>query len=198
MSLLLLDQRHQQDLQLLTSIPLEIITQFCRIAIESLGKGTKPSFVKAAQNLGVSQDKIAAAVNALSYLFGQSARLMLNDISFIESIYILRFSPELSEHLKQLYLASKNQIREILKDTSITFPEYNNLEWRLDTQIASRCLRNQVTPIFTLKLDIKKPELESIYLQTDIVNMRHLCFELEQALDELKSAHCRRILRNIK
>jgi hypothetical protein len=36
------------------------------------------------------------------------------------------------------------------------------------------------------------------YLQTDIVSLKHIISELEGALHELKSAHSRRIIRNVK
>ena len=36
------------------------------------------------------------------------------------------------------------------------------------------------------------------YLQTDIANLKHIVAELERALQEMKSAHCRRIIRNVK
>lgn len=41
-------------------------------------------------------------------------------------------------------------------------------------------------------------DTDSQIFQTDPVNLVHLTSELENALAEMKTAHCRRIVRNIK
>ena len=52
-----------------------------------------------------------------------------------------------------------------------------------------------------MKLDVKKKseadQVESHILQTDPVNLRHLTQSLDEALQEIKTQHSRRILRNI-
>lgn len=66
-------------------------------------------------------------------------------------------------------------------------------------QLSSRSLRRQVTPKILLKLHIQETgEKSTTVLQTDPTNLVHLTTVLEQALQEMKSTHCRRIVRNIK
>jgi uncharacterized protein (DUF2461 family) len=40
-------------------------------------------------------------------------------------------------------------------------------------------------------------ERKSVYLQTDYTNLKHLCSELEAALEELKAPYVRRVERNL-
>lgn len=40
---------------------------------------------------------------------------------------------------------------------AITLPHYEDLEWRLDVQLASRALRGQVEPSYFLKLKLLTP-----------------------------------------
>lgn len=67
------------------------------------------------------------------------------------------------------------------------------------SQVASRSLKNQVEPIITMKLHTQHhDQVTSTLLQTDPVNLIHLTQQLEEALNEAKSQHTRRIERNIK
>ena len=65
-------------------------------------------------------------------------------------------------------------------------------------QLASRSLRHQVTPLIILKFHLGDGDnRHTKVLQTDPVNLIHLTQTLEEALQEMKSSHCRRIVRNI-
>lgn len=66
-------------------------------------------------------------------------------------------------------------------------------------QLASRSLHNQISPIIYMKITTfdGKKQVDHV-LQTDITNLVHMTKVLEEALNEMKSNHCRRILRNIK
>jgi len=78
-------------------------------------------------------------------------------------------------------------------------PHYHNLEWRFDIQLASRALQRQARPSVVFRLHTKDgDEAKSHLLQTDPSNLVHLTQSLESALAELKTQHCRRIMRNIK
>ncbi|MGH0189806.1 UNVERIFIED_CONTAM: hypothetical protein FKN15_038765 [Acipenser sinensis] len=65
--------------------------------------------------------------------------------------------------------------------------------------LASRALRQQIKPTVTFKLHLEQNGEESAkVLQTDPATLLHLIQQLEQALGEMKTTHCRRIVRNIK
>ena len=66
-------------------------------------------------------------------------------------------------------------------------------------QLASRSLHHQVTPTITMKLQTKDGDKTNTQiLQTYPVNLQKLTKVLDEALQEMKSPYCRRIVRNIK
>lgn len=66
-------------------------------------------------------------------------------------------------------------------------------------KLASRSLRQQIKPSVTLKLHLKQNgDHTTEVLQSDPATLLHLVQQLEQALEEMKTNHCRRVVRNIK
>lgn len=69
----------------------------------------------------------------------------------------------------------------------------------MSQKLASRSQRQQMKPTVMLKLHLNKSGTPTAQvLQTDPATLRHLIQQLEQALGEMKTNHCRRIVRNIK
>ena len=67
------------------------------------------------------------------------------------------------------------------------------------TKLASRSLRQQIKPSVTIKLHLNQNgDHNTQVLQTDPATLLHLVQQLEQALEEMKTNHCRRVVRNIK
>lgn len=197
--LLILDDEHKEHLTFLNNVPLDVVKEFCRISVEFLktGKNVK-IFHTAAQKLNVDVQTVHHGVEGLMFLLMESAKMMPNEVSFEDSLVPLGFSPELRSELLSVYMEHRDLIRHLLSHMCISTPHYHDLEWRFDVQLATRTLRHQVSPQVVLKFhldtDTKK---KTVSLQTDPVNLIHLTRELEAALTEAKSAHCRRIFRNI-
>ncbi|XP_064615240.1 COMM domain-containing protein 2-like [Liolophura sinensis] len=198
--LLMLEDEHKEHLSFLTDVNLDVVREFCRISLEFIKKGTNTKVYQgAAQKLGVSPEKVHHGVEGLMYLLTESSKLMLSEIDFQDSILTLGFSEELRSELLTMYLENRRSIRSILSEMSMGLPHYHNLEWRFDIRLASRCLRYQVNPIMLMKLHLDNGgKRETTVLQADPVNLVHLTNVLDGALQEMKSAHCRRIVRNIK
>ncbi|XP_025920946.1 COMM domain-containing protein 2-like [Apteryx rowi] len=149
--------------------------------------------------LDVSVDTIQHGVEGLTYLLTESSKLMISEIDFQDSVHVLGFSDELNKLLLQLYLDNRKEIRSILSELAPKLPSYHNLEWRLDVQLASRSLRQQIKPAVTIKLHLNQNgDQTAQVLQTDPSTLLHLIQQLEQALGEMKTNHCRRIVRNMK
>ncbi|XP_033759371.1 COMM domain-containing protein 2-like isoform X2 [Pecten maximus] len=168
--------------------------------MEFIRKGSNRKIYQgAAQKLKVDAETIQHGVEGLMYLLTESSKLMLNEIDFQDSILTLGFSDDMRQTLLELYLQNRREIRAIMSEMSMELPHYQNLEWRFDVQLASRSLRRQTTPLVTFKLHIEDDgERETKVLQTDPVNLVHLTKVLDEALQEMKSPYCRRIVRNIK
>uniref|UniRef100_A0A8C5M493 COMM domain containing 2 n=1 Tax=Leptobrachium leishanense TaxID=445787 RepID=A0A8C5M493_9ANUR len=198
--LLVLSDEHREHLRILTQVDSAVVGEFGRIAVEFLRKGSNPKVYEgAARKLDVSSTTIQQAVEGLTYLLIESSKLMISELDFQDSVLVLGFPEELNKVLLQLYLDNKKEIRRILGDLEPSLPHYHNMEWRLDVQLASRSRRHQIKPTVTMKLHLKQhEELSTRVLQTDPATLLHLIQELEQALAEMKTNHCRRIVRNIK
>ncbi|NP_001085231.1 COMM domain containing 2 L homeolog [Xenopus laevis] len=198
--LLVLSEEHREHLQILTRVGGAVVGEFGRIAIEFLRRGSNPKVYEgAARKLEVSSTTIQQAVEGLTYLLCESSKLMISEVDFQHSVLVLGFPEEINKVLLQLYLDNRKEICQILTELEPDLSHYHNMEWRLDVQLASRSLRHQIKPTITMKLHLKQnQELSTQVLQTDPATLLHLIQELEQALAEMKTNHCRRIVRNIK
>ncbi|XP_062306270.1 COMM domain-containing protein 2 isoform X1 [Osmerus eperlanus] len=199
--LMVLSDEHKEHLGFLSEVDPTVVGEFGRIAVEFLRKGTNPKIYEgAARKLNVAVETVEHGVEGLMYLLTESCKLLISEVDFQDSVLVLGFSEELNQLLLQLYLEHRKEIRSILNQLSPSLPHYDNLEWRLDVQLASRALRQQVKPVVTLKLHLEDNEgvKRARVLQTDPATLLHLISNLETALAEIKTNHCRRILRNIK
>ncbi|XP_029472176.1 COMM domain-containing protein 2 [Rhinatrema bivittatum] len=198
--LLVLSDEQKEHLGFLTRVNSAVVSEFGRIAVEFLRKGSNPKIYEgAARKLDITSDTVQHGVEGLSYLLIESSKLMISDVDFQDSVLVLGFSEELNKLLLQLYLDNRKEIRAILSELAPDLPHYHSMEWRLDVQLASRSLRQQIKPIVTVKLHLKQNgDRSTQVLQTDPATLLHLIQQLEEALGEMKTSHCRRIVRNIK
>ncbi|EGC29593.1 hypothetical protein DICPUDRAFT_42650 [Dictyostelium purpureum] len=197
-----LDASHKQDLVLLKAISIEVVNEFCKIAIEFIKKGSnKKLYIGASQKLNIPVDKIESLVDSISHLFSECSRFMLNENDFNDTLAPIKLEEDIVNHLRECYFENRKDIRVSLQEFYPNLDHYQSLEWRLDTQIANRSLGQTINPIYMLKLLTKsgadQPSTEHL-LQTDPNNLKHLCNELESALNEIRSYENRIIMRNIK
>ena len=199
--LLILSEHQKEHLKFLTSLELDVVLEFARISLDSILKGSSNPkiFQAAAQKLAVEVDTVKNGISGLQHVFTESSRLMIGEIDFQDSIMTLGFSEEMIGALLKMYLENRKEIRNILGEMSLRTPHYHDLEWRFDVELASRSLQHQTNPVIFMRLHTKQGEKKSADIfQTDPVNLIHLTSELENAMQEMKTAHCRRIVRNIK
>ncbi|XP_028929555.1 COMM domain-containing protein 2 isoform X1 [Ornithorhynchus anatinus] len=198
--LLVPSEEQKEHLAFLPRVAGAVVAEFGRIAVEFLRKGANPKvYDGAARKLNVSSDTVQHGVEGLTYLLTESSKLMISELDFHDSVLVLGFSEELNKLLLQLYLDHRKEIRILLKELAPDLPSYHNLEWRLDVQLASRSLRQQIKPAVTVKLHLSQDgDQRTQVLQTDPATLLHLIQQLERALGEMKTNHCRRIVRHIK
>lgn len=198
--LLVLTEEHKEHLKFLATVDVAVVREFCRISMEFIKKGVNiRMYTAAAQKLGVDIAVVRHGVEGLMYLLVESAKLMVNEIDFLDSIVTLGFDEELNKELLSLYQENSVEIRCVLQEMSMDLPHYHDLEWRLEVGMGSRALQQQVEPSLILRLHTKDGDVScNQVFETDPVNLLHLTKSLESALNELKSQHCRRIMRSIK
>ena len=212
--LLLLSDEQKQHLSLLNSVDSEIAKEFCRIAVGFIQDGINvKKYQTASQKLSLEYKLVQQCIEATMNLLSESSKLMLHEVDFKDSLLTLDLAEDVNNALIEFYTENRDSIRDILSKLSLVLPHYKDLEWRFDVQLASRMLTYQTTPQILLKLytnngskttsknvDDNTPENSNdvTILQTDPVNLVHLTHVFEGALNEMKTAHCRRIARNIK
>ncbi|KAM9357761.1 COMM domain-containing protein 2 [Symphorus nematophorus] len=198
--LLVLSEDHKEHLSFLPKVDTAVVGEFGRIALEFLRRGTSPKIYEgAARKLCVPVEMVQHGVEGLMFLMTESSKHMISEVDFLDSVLVLGFGDELNQILLQLYLQHHSQIRSILGQLPSNLPAYHSLEWRLDVQLASRSVRQQVVPTLTMHLLLTRgSDSSSRVLQTDPSTLLHLISTLEAALAAMKTSHSRRILRNIK
>jgi len=175
----------------------EVVKEFVGISLEFLTSGiNRRIFKTASQKLQAEESLIENAVVGLMQLFAEATKYKLSNEDLFDSLLAMGFSETISSIIKDAF--SSSETRRALSSYASTLPEYDNLEWRLDMQLGTRSLHQQITPLIRMKLHTSDTgQLTTNNLQTDPVNLLHMSRVVEEALEELKSNHVRRILRNI-
>eukprot|EP00911_Craspedida_sp_UC1_P002197 UC1_evm1s1680 len=195
--LIVLAKEHKEHLVFLAKLDLEVVEEFGRISLEFLRQGANPKvYGAAAKKLGYEARDVQHAVEAIMYLLVECSRLKINDVDFHDSFLTLGLNTAVNKYLLDLYMANAEEIRAILDHIYPGMPAYADMHWRLDVQLASRSLRQQVEPQVVLQLDIK--DADSVVMQTDPATLTHLTRELEAALKETRTSHFRKTTRGIR
>ncbi|XP_020292130.1 COMM domain-containing protein 2 [Pseudomyrmex gracilis] len=201
--LLTLKPDHKKHILFLTEQSPTVLQDFCKLALDYLQKGPNVKvYNAAAQKLNVELDVIKNSVEGLVNLLLESCKHKLNPEDFRDSVVALGFTEEKEAILSKLYSIKKDEVSNALKDMGFKQPQYHDMEWRFEVQTASKSLLKQVAPLVTLDLSLKNAnnpdEIDHVLLQTDPTNLLHITQQLEEALQESRSQHTRRISRAVK
>lgn len=157
-----------------------------------------PSLIVVGQ-LGVDVSAIRAAVEGLAQLFVKSARLNLKDQDFQDTLLVLGFPPEVNDELTDLFNDSREELRSLEESLQVDLPHLKNMDWRLDVQLGSRNMTGMLNPVYITRWDTEADgQVESQFCAMSYTNLKHVSEELELALKEMRSAHVRRVMRNVK
>lgn len=201
--LLTLKPDHKKHVLFLAEQSLPVLQDFCKLALDYLQKGPNVKvYNAAAQKLNVELDVIKNSVEGLVNLLLESCKHKLSAENFRDSVVALGFTEDKEAILSKLYSIKRDEVSDALEEIGFKLPRYHDMEWRFEVQTASRSLLKQVAPLVTLDLSLKNPdnpeEVEHVLLQTDPTNLLHITQELEEALQESRSQHIRRISKAVK
>lgn len=219
----------RKQLLQLQKLDISIAKEMLRVSLNFIRKGRQEKIIdKAAAKLSMPAKAVEELIDAISIFLTELSKQNLSDADITDSITILKIAPEgspLSQLLKEFCLSAKHEVREILKKVSFDLPHYQNVEWRLDVELGSRCIRNTVAPFYLVKIKTTVPvEEEDLYaeensfaasssmvtqgdngylvkesfVEIDPLSLKHITAELEKAVAESKTASSRRVMRNIK
>ncbi|XP_046392415.1 COMM domain-containing protein 2 [Ischnura elegans] len=213
--LLFLTEAHKRHLGILSEQPLAAFKDICTVASSFFLNGPDVKLVQeSSQKLEIPPQHLQHAVEALVKLLIESFRNKLKADEFSRTSQALGFSEEQRELLLKIFEDEGKRLGQ--HGGLLIPPHYHNLEWRFETQVASRSLMHQLTPLVTLRLQLKdsqtnrrekvethENENKSTHVQTqtlqiDPVSLFHITGILEQALAEGSSRHCRRIQRSLE
>ena len=211
-----------QDLQLLTRLSPQLVTDFCALALQFLAQGArKGAFKKAAAALAVDEEAVAGAAMAMLEVLLEAARYNLSMAEFVGSLGDVAMPEESRRAIAQVFADNKTQLRERVAAAgpgggavsaglgvggSPTVPAYRALDWRFEVAVASRHLHDQMRPSFTLRLDTAAPAVagatggsaNSLDFTADFAALRRASDAIDEAVAEAKSAHSRRVNRYIR
>ena len=116
------------------------------------------------------------------------------------------WSSSLAKAFCDSYLEHRLRLNKLKGSLAISKRRYKDFVWRLDVELARRNMSVITQPKFLVRLDVYdaregtsgKGEEESLHLQADYANLKHMQQELQRAMDELNSKHGSRITRYIK
>ncbi|XP_011311424.1 COMM domain-containing protein 2 [Fopius arisanus] len=194
---------HKPHLLFLAEQPVQVLQDFCKLVIDYLQKGPNLKlYTAAAQKLEVDAKVIQNSVEGLVHLLIECTKNKLPLEEFQKLTLDVGFTDDKQSLLSSLYTEKELELQQALSQIGFAIPQYHNLEWRFEVQIASRSLLHQVVPSlvmdFTLKNPNKSSAEEHVVLQSDPRNLLHLTQELEAAIQEGRSQHIRKIKRIIK
>ena len=195
--LLKISSENLQHLAFLHEAKDEIIKEFVNVSLEFLTSGiNKRIFKVASQKLQAEESVVENVVIGLMQLFAEATKYKLSNEDLFDSLLAMGFSEVIANTIKEAFSGSAT--RRTLTSCASTLPEYDNLEWRVDVQLGTRSLHQQITPLIRMKLHTSDgDQIKTNDVQTDPVNLLHMSRVVEEALEEMKSNHVRRILRNI-
>ena len=195
--LLSISNEHLEHLSFLHKVSEDIVKEFVGLSVQFLTNGVNQRIFKAAaQKLNIEEEVIENAIFGLMQLFVEAAKYKLTCEDLHDSLLALEFDEFTATTVKEAFESSET--RHVLTSCLPSLPEYDNLEWRFDVKLATRSLHQQITPIVRIKLHTSNGKEKCTHLlQTDPVNLRHMSQVIDEALNEMKTNHVRRILRNI-
>ncbi|XP_011164466.1 COMM domain-containing protein 2 [Solenopsis invicta] len=201
--LLTLKPDHKKHILFLADQSSPVLQDFCKLAVDYLQKGPNVKvYNAAAQKLNVELNVIKQSVEGLVNLLLESCKHKLSAEDFRDSVVALGFTEDKEAILSKLYSVKKDEVSGALEEIGFKLSKYHDLEWRFEVQTASRSLLKQVAPLISLDFSLKNPdnpeEIEHVLLQTDPTNLLHMTQELEEALQESRSQHIRRISKTVK
>eukprot|EP00735_Rhodelphis_limneticus_P011467 TRINITY_DN4563_c0_g1::TRINITY_DN4563_c0_g1_i1::g.23220::m.23220 TRINITY_DN4563_c0_g1::TRINITY_DN4563_c0_g1_i1::g.23220 ORF type:complete len:202 (+),score=3.84,sp/Q54P14/COMD2_DICDI/32.12/1e-22,HCaRG/PF07258.9/4.7e-24 TRINITY_DN4563_c0_g1_i1:116-721(+) len=191
------------DLELLAALDSGVLAEFCQVAV-SIFAGSQPNkkvFANAAKTLNCTQEDIARAVSALSYLFAEIVRAhsKLNDLRDAFKVHGVQLNEECTTIIYNKCEENQKLIQEVL-DRPMIGEHLQSINWRLNITIGSRSLRQQNEPSYLLEFRTKDPEgVERDYLlESDYASLRTMTTEFEAALVEARKTEYRRVTKYIK
>lgn len=176
-----------------------VLADFCRLAWDYIVKGVNPKLYNTASDkLGITPQDLQHVIEALVQLIVEACKNKLSTTKLKDALNNLKFNEKQAAVLLEFYQAKQNDINNTLLAGSVCLPLFKNLDWRIQAEIGSRALPEQLEPSVLLKLSLENCEPESMLLKADPGNLVAITHALESALKEATGQHARRVHRRFQ
>ena len=102
----------------------------------------------------------------------------------------------------QTYSEHYDSIVQKTSAFSMSLPQFQDLQWRIDVSLARRSAAQDASPKFMLNLGLtdssSKDGTCSLRFQSDHASMKHILDQLEAAVLEERSVHARRFQKYVQ
>ena len=163
------------------------------------------SVAEASQFDGAALLKVVQAASILFWEVTKGAPG--KDLSSIgKALMVMGLSSEISTAFITAYQENRQRLINLKGALAISTRRYKDFVWRLDVELARRNMNVITQPKYSVRFDFYDPlegasgkaKIESLHLQADYANLKHMQLELQRAMDELESKHGQRFSKYIK
>ncbi|GAB5362605.1 hypothetical protein AAMO2058_000812000 [Amorphochlora amoebiformis] len=182
--------------QTLVKIDGKQLARCCEICIHCFKNAEvdKKVYSKAAREIGMATSEVINAVDSLSGVFIACCKKKMTQTAFGVFTESLQLPKDHVSTLYKHYSTNIETIRSGLSEVSKRPPHYKNLNWRLELEMSSRSIHHNIKPSFLLELQTQDgSECKSELLECEYSVMKNITSQLEIALKEIDSSHCRRM-----
>ncbi|KPJ13587.1 COMM domain-containing protein 2 [Papilio machaon] len=157
--IIFLSELQKEHLDVLHKQSLQVLVDFCKLTIDYLNNGiNNEKYTIAAEKLGIPLAFIQNLIQALAYLILEGCKHNLSQTDFKSSLALAGFSNEHQQVLLKLYITKKDELSSALNVLQQKEPNYQDLTWRFEVQMASRRCNNMIKPMITLNLVVTIPK----------------------------------------
>lgn len=157
--IIFLSELQKDHLRLLHQHSTQVLVDFCKLAIDFLNNGiNQKKYCIAAEKLNVSSTTIQNLVHALTCLIVEGCKHNLLEADFKSSLAIAGFTEEQSDVLIKFYSTKKTELSQALNLLQVKDPNYQDLIWRFEVQVASRISKEEVRPTILMDFVLSMPK----------------------------------------
>jgi len=199
-----------EQVSALSTLTAEMYPSVFNLAVQTLEGGLGAAKVSSIAELGkFDASLLSKVVQAASILLWECTKGSppKDDLSGV-----LRFLRQagwpapLAEAFCQSFKENRIRLNNLKGALAISKRRYKDFVWRLDVELGRRNMSAITEPKYMVRLDVYNArtgasgegEEESLHLQADYANLKHMQMELQRAMDDLASKHGQRITRYIK
>lgn len=157
--IIFLSDIQKEHLSVLQQHSIQVLVDFCKLTIDFFSNGVnEKKCLIAAEKLNVSVTVIQNLIYALAFLIVEGCKHNLSETNFKSSLAIAGFSHEQQLILLKLYETKKEEISKGLNLLQEREPNFQDLLWRFEIQVASKHSLDEIIPMVSMDFVLTTPK----------------------------------------